>query len=296
MYVILGATGNTGGAIAASLLKAGKAVTAVGRDAAKLENLKNQGATIAIGDITDSAFLTKTFAGATAVYTLVPPNYGVTDWRAYTIKVATATTLALAAAKVPNVVNLSSIGAHLPEGAGPVSGLYYMEQMLNNIPNLNVLHLRAAYFMQNFYGSLGMFKHMHINGTPAGADAVSPIVHVRDIAAVAAERLLSLGYTGSNVEFVAGAEDLNFAEMTAIVGKGIGKPELAYVQFSREDNLNGMLGAGLPPEIAKGFAAMFDVIADGRMMDGYARTEANTTPTSLAWFAENELKYAYEAA
>ena len=39
---------------------------------------------------------------------------------------------------VKYVVNLSSVGAHLPEGAGPVSGLYRAEQALNELTNLSI--------------------------------------------------------------------------------------------------------------------------------------------------------------
>jgi hypothetical protein len=42
---------------------------------------------------------------------------------------------------------LSSYGAHVPQGTGPVTGLHTSEQKLNAIGGLNILHLRAAYFM-----------------------------------------------------------------------------------------------------------------------------------------------------
>ena len=123
MYIILGATGNTGSIIAENLLNAGKPVTVVGRDAAKLQRFQVQGATVAIGDLSDVDFLTNTFKGAQAVYTLIPPSWTTSDWRQYIINTATSITIALAKSGVKNIVNLSSQGAHLPEGAGPVSGL-----------------------------------------------------------------------------------------------------------------------------------------------------------------------------
>ena len=48
-----------------------------------------------------------------------------------------------------NVVVLSSVGAELPSGTGPVVGLYNLEQKLNQVVNANVLYLHCAYFMEN---------------------------------------------------------------------------------------------------------------------------------------------------
>ena len=296
MYIILGATGNTGSIIAENLLKAGKQVIVVGRDAAKLQKFKDQGATLAIGDLSDVNFLTNTFKGAKAVYTLIPPSWVVSDWRQYMINTATTITIALAKSGVENVVNLSSQGAHLPEGAGPVSGLYYMEQMLNAIPNLNVRHLRPGFFMQNLFGYIGMIKHMGIYGQSLKGDIKLPITHTRDIAEVATKNLLNLDFKGSSVEFVAGKADLSMNELTAIIGKGIGQPELPYITFSREDELAGMLQNGMSTTIAQGYSELFNAVNDSSYQDGYIRTDENTTPTSAEWFIENEFKQAFLAS
>lgn len=296
MYIILGATGNTGSIIAENLLNAGKPVTVVGRDAAKLQRFQVQGATVAIGDLSDVDFLTNTFKGAQAVYTLIPPSWTTSDWRQYIINTATSITIALAKSGVKNIVNLSSQGAHLPEGAGPVSGLYYMEQMLNAIPNLNVKHLRPGFFMQNLYGYIGMIKHMGIYGQSLKGDIKLPITHTRDIAEVATRNLLNLDFKGSSIEFVAGKADLSMSELTAIIGKGIGKPELPYITFSREDEFAGMLQNGMSTTIAQGYSDLFNTLNNGSYQDDYTRTAENSTPTTAEWFVENEFKHAFLAS
>lgn len=222
MYVILGGTGNTGKQIAETLLAAGKAVTIVSRDAAKAQDLVAKGAKVAVGDLHDSDFLTQTFRGATAVYSLVPPKWDVQDWRAFQIQIATSITLAVHSAKVPYVVNLSSMGAHLPEGAGPVSGLYYLEHMLNNLPGLNVLHLRPGYFYQNLYGFLDMIKHMGVLAQPLATDYAFTMAHTSDIANVAAQRLLALDFKGDTVQFISGPRNYSFGEAAALIGKATG--------------------------------------------------------------------------
>lgn len=292
MYVIVGATGNTGKRISEALLAAGKQVTVISRDAEKVKDLIAKGATAAIGDLHNVAFLAQTFKGAEAVYTLIPPKWDIQDWRAYQMQIATSLTLAIAQSGVKNVVNLSSQGAHLPEGAGPVSGLYYFEQMLNNVPNLDVLHLRPGYFFENLYGVKDMIQHMGILAQPLPAETKVTMVHTKDIAEVATQKLLALDFKGSSVQFIGGTGERTFGEITSIIGKAIGK-DVPYIVSSREDFINGMKGVGIPETIAVGYADLNRALNESSYQEGFQRSVDNSTPTSLEWFIENEYKYAF---
>ena len=68
MFVVTGATGNTGGVAAQTLLDAGRKVRVVARDAAKGEAWRKRGAEVAIADFADEAALGRAFAGAEGVY------------------------------------------------------------------------------------------------------------------------------------------------------------------------------------------------------------------------------------
>ena len=297
MYIITGATGNTGKEITEALLKAGKAVTVVGRSAERLQPLVAKGAVAAVGDLEDTAFLTKTFAGATAVYAVIPPKWDLTtNWRTYQRAIGKSITEAIRAAGVTKVVVLSSNGAHLPTGAGPVTGLYEFEQMLKEVPNLDILSLRAGYFMQNLFGLIGMIKGMGIFGYSLRNDVKVPLVHTKDIAEVGAKHLLALDFKGFQHVFVAGAADLTMDETAQILGKAIDKPELKYVTFSSADARAGMIQNGIPETIADGYNELFQSLNDGLYLNDYQRDANSTTPTSLEWFAENEFKYAYQQA
>ncbi|HXM16002.1 MAG TPA: NAD(P)H-binding protein, partial [Candidatus Eremiobacteraceae bacterium] len=83
MYVIVGATGNTGSVVAENLLARGEKVRGIGRDKEKLARLAAKGAETAAGELTDAAFLAKAFEGARAVYFMVPPNPMSNDYRAF---------------------------------------------------------------------------------------------------------------------------------------------------------------------------------------------------------------------
>ncbi len=294
MYVITGATGHTGKLISENLLAAGKPVKTIGRSAEKLADLVAKGATPAVGNLSDAGFLAEAFQGATAVYVMIPPKWDVTDWRAYQREQTATYVQALQAAKVKKVVLLSSQGAHLLNGAGPVSGVAELEQALRGIEGLDVLALRPGYFMENLFGSVGMIQHMGINGSALRSDVRFPIVHTRDIAAVATQRLLDLHFSGHTHEFIGGAADLTMQEVTTAIGRAIGKPELPYVVFSPADAKAGMMQSGLAETIADGYVELFDALNTGIYQEGYVRTPAITTPTTIDWFVENELKHAFK--
>lgn len=297
MYIVTGATGNTGHEVAAALLKAGKPVTVIGRSAERLQSLVDLGAIAAIGSLEDTDFLAHTFAGATAVYAMIPPKWDLQeDWRTFQRRMGRAIADAVQQAAVPYVVVLSSNGAQLPEGAGPVTGLHEFEQMLKAVPGLNTMSLRAGYFMQNFYGLMGMIKGMGMFGYSLHNDVKVPIVHTRDIAAVATKHLLALDFSGHQHVFVPGAADLTMDEVAVILGKAIGKPGLKYVPFSPEAARAGMIQNGIPATIADGYTELFGALNNGTYLNDYQRTPENTTPTTLEWFAEHEFGPAYAQA
>jgi uncharacterized protein YbjT (DUF2867 family) len=297
MYVITGATGNTGAEITEALLKAGKQVTVIGRSADKLKTFAEKGAKIAVGDLENTAFLTETFQGATAVYAVIPPKWDLTtDWRSYQRLIGNSIADAIKAAKVQKVVVLSSNGAHLSEGAGPVTGLYEFETTLKTIPNLDILSLRAGYFMQNFFGLIGMIKHVGFFGYSLRNDVKTPLVHTKDIAAAAVKHLLALDFTGFKTVFVSGAADLTMDEAVKILGNAIGKPDLKYVTFSQADARAGMIQSGIPETIADGYNELFNALNEGKYLNDYQRDAESTTPTSLEWFAKNEFAPAYNQA
>src|SRR6185503_5209591 len=193
-YVITGAAGNISKPLAEKLLNAGHDVTVISRSAENIKSLTDKGAKVAIGSVEDVEFLRKAFAGADAVYTMVPPKYDAPDMKAHIASVGKNFAEAIKANNIKYVVNLSSVGAHLPEGVGPVSGLYRVEQAMNDLKNTNIKHLRPVYFYTNFLGNTGMVKNMNIiGGNFGGGDFKMLLVHPNDVAEVAFKELSDLG-------------------------------------------------------------------------------------------------------
>lgn len=288
MYVIMGSTGNTGKPIVQALLKAGKKVRAISRDKAKVNELVASGAEAAVGDIADASFLTGAFEGATAVYAMIPPNFKTNDYRSYQNQMAESIASAIEGNGVRYAVTLSSVGAHLPEKAGVVQGLRDLELRLNRIPGLNVLHLRPSYFMENILGQIGMIKMMGFMSSPVKADLRFPMVATKDIAEVAARRLLKLDFQGvGNVHYVLGPRDVTYTEIARVVGQAIGKPDLKYMEASYEDAKLGMIqGWGLSENMANAMNEFVESMNEGRVLSDARRTSDTTTPTTIEQFAQ----------
>jgi uncharacterized protein YbjT (DUF2867 family) len=271
-YVVTGSLGNISKPLAEKLVAAGHDVMVVSSKAEKAEQIEALGAKAAIGSVEDVGFLTEAFMDADAVYTMVPPHFGASDWKKYIAGIGENYAKAIKASGVKNVVNLSSMGAHMPEGCGPVSGLFFVEKALNELEGVNVKHLRPGFFYTNFLGQIGMIKNMGIMGGNYGENATLVIVHPEDIADVAAEEMQNLSFKGKSIRNIASDEKTTH-EVAAILGKAIGKPEIPWVNFKDEDTLGGMLQAGIPKEIAKNYTEMGVAMRSGEMDSDYRKNK-----------------------
>ena len=286
-YAITGGAGHISKPLAEILLRAGHDVTVIGRSTENLKELTAKGATAAIGSVEDVGFLKKAFAGVNAVYTMVPSNLSATNWKEYIGQIGKNYAEAIRTNNINYVVNLSSIGAHLPEGVGPVSGLYRAEQALNKLTGVHIKHLRPSYFFSNFLANAGMVKHMSIiGGNFGGEDFKMTLADTNDIAEVAAEELLNLNFSGKTIRYIA-SDERNTSEIAQVLGKAIGKPGLPWVVFSNDQAFDGMLQAGLPAEIAKNYAEMGNAIQTGIMTEDYWKNHPSSFgKTKLEDFAK----------
>ncbi len=294
MYIITGASGNTGKRIAKNLLLANKKVTVVSRNIEHIQELIDLGALPAIGDLQDTAFLSALLKEATAAYLLIPPNFQTTDFRKYQFDTADALALAVENSGIKHVVALSSVGAHLEENSGVILGLHYFEQKLKKIKNLNSLAIRAGFFMQNFFGNIQIIKNMNIHGGfPINEDVAFGMIHTNDIADYAVKRMLALDFTGFNHQNLIGQRALSFKEATLVLGNSIGKPELPWVTFTYEDARNGMIGAGLSESLANLYIEFSKSINSGALIEDFHPSTNSVTSTSIEQFA-TEFAIAYQ--
>jgi uncharacterized protein YbjT (DUF2867 family) len=293
MIVITGATGNTGRPAAEALQAKGEKIRVIGRDASKLQPFVQKSAEALVGSVEDPAFLRKAFQGATAAYVMIPPEMHTSDYRGYQEKVVAAYAAAIADAKVPYIVTLSSIGADLTEKSGPILGLHHLETKLNAITGINVLHLRPAGFMENLFMSVQPLRTMGMLPGPAAGDTPQAMIAGRDIGAYAAERLHARDFSGSSVQELHGQRDVTMKEVASVVGNAIGKPTLGYMQVPFMMLEPALVQTGMQKNTAALLIEMWKSMNSGTLKLHEPRNAKNTTPTSIETFVTEIFAPAY---
>ena len=293
MYVVLGASGNTGHVVAKTLLSQGGKVRAFGRNATHLQALATEGAEIFTGDVTDAETLAKAFEGAKSAYVMIPPNAATDDYRGFQDRVSDAIASAARKAGVQNIVSLSSIGADKANGTGPVVGLHNLEQKLNQITGANLLHLRAGYFMENTLPQVGAIRMMGSAAGPLRPDLKLGMIATSDIGTIAAQALLGLAFRGRQTQEILGQRDLDYTEAAAIIGKAIGKPDLSYIQAPDSQIKAAMVQMGMSENLAGLILEMAGALNSGHMRALETRNTGNTTPTSFEKFVNETFLPAY---
>jgi uncharacterized protein YbjT (DUF2867 family) len=284
MFVLMGANGNITSKAATILLKQGHKVKVIGRKAESLAALKAAGAELALGDASNADFLTQAFKGATAVYTMIPPNYASNAFRAWQNQIGAAIAEAVARSGVTRVVNLSSIGGHLPDGTGPIAGLHDMEQKLNAIDGLDLLHLRPGYFMENHFNALGTILPFGVYADMIDGQIPIGTIATQDIAAVLARELANSRGTGSRALHLRSPKLITQDEAAAILGAAIGKPDLKHVKADPAQAKAGMTAHGLSQNMADLFEEMSVAISGNAFNQAFEQGPTEITPTTLdAW-------------
>lgn len=295
MFVVTGASGNTGSVVANTLLDNHKQVRVIGRKAEHLQQFTKRGAEAVVAELTDTIKLKQAFTGAEGVYAMIPPNPSAPDIFAYEDRITSSLVSALKDAKVRHVVALSSVGADKSSGTGLILALHRLEKALDSVPGLNTLHLRAGYFMENTLAQVGIIKGMGSAAGPVRADLKLPMIASHDIGIAAANGLLRLDFNGHQTRELLGQRDISYAEATAIIGKAIGNPGLQYRQLPDEQLRPNLASMGMSPNFIDLLLEMSAALNAGHVKALESRTAKNTTPTSFERFVAERFVPAYQA-
>ena len=220
MFVVVGATGNTGSAVVETLLNRKQPVRIVVRSAEKAASWNAKGAEVAVASLEDVPAMTKALEGASGLYLLVPPNYGATAWLSEQRQRMDQAAEAVKASGVPHVVFLSSIGAHIAKGTGPIQAARYGEQALGAVAK-HLTVLRPCYFMDNWAPGIGMAKGQGVLPTFIAPMAKVPMISTKDIGRVGAEQLMA-GGKGRQVIELAGPEEYSPNDVAVALGQILG--------------------------------------------------------------------------
>jgi uncharacterized protein YbjT (DUF2867 family) len=227
MFVVVGATGNTGSVVAETLLKEKRPVRVVVRSADKGAQWRAKGADVVVATLDDVPSLVTAFKGAKGVYLLVPPNYGAEAWLADQKKRMDQAVEAVKKSGISHVVYLSSIGAQLPVGTGPIRAVHYGEGKLEGaVKHLTIL--RPPSFMENWAPVIAAAKAQGVLPTFLAPTARIPTMSTRDIGRIGAEQLIA-GGQGRKLLELAGPKEYSPDQAAAALGAILGKPVTAQL-------------------------------------------------------------------
>ena len=221
MFVVMGATGNTGSAVVETLLNKKQPVRVIVRSADKGAGWKAKGADVAVASLDDVSAMTEAFKGATGLYLLVPPNYGAEAWLADQRQRMDRAAEAVQKSGVDHVVFLSSVGGHLHGGTGPIRAASYGEYALGCIAKRLTI-LRPCYFMENWAPVIGAAKAQGVLPTFIAPQAKIPMMSTKDIGRIGAEQLMTGGY-GKQIVEMAGPEEYSPDQAASALSQILGK-------------------------------------------------------------------------
>ncbi|MEL6117758.1 NmrA family NAD(P)-binding protein [Photobacterium sp. SP02] len=263
LYVVTGATGRTGSAVAKTLLDAGKRVRVVVRDEPAGDVWTTLGAEVAVADFSDGFALCRAFSGADGVYIVSPPQYSSADL--FSQARAMAHTIAAAAkeAKLAKIVALSSIGAEQAEGTGWIA----MNRMLETSfidTGLPVTFLRAAYFMENWRPLVKMaVLQRQLPSFLSPLNQKFPMIATEDIGRIAAEALCE-NWLGVRVIDLEGPDRYSPNDVAEYVSLKFGKA-IQPVSIPESDWVQSIAGQGFSAAAIDGFIEMTQGLNSGHI-------------------------------
>jgi len=262
MYIVTGATGHTGRAVAETLLGQGKPVTVVVRDSKKAGSWKEKGAKIAQATLEDSSSMKRVLTGAEGAYLLVPPKYGASNFIEDRRHVTDALAGAVRASRIPHIVLLSSVGGHLPLGTGPILSNHYAEAALGGAaPNVTIL--RPSYFIENWESSIGAVQTEGVLYSFLEPQRKIPMIATLDIGRNAAEYLVNPA-RGRRIVEMAGPEDYSPEDIAAALASLLGRP-VRVQGLPLSAMAAALTSAGLSADVARLFEEMTGGINSGHV-------------------------------
>lgn len=296
--IVTGSSGKISQPLTATLIAQGHQVTVISSDPKKQTAIETLGAAAAIGSIADVNFLTNTFKGADAVYSMIPLSFTEPDLGAYMLQMAQNYAQALKEAGIKRIVVMSGWAADLVKGEN-------VEHIFDDL-NASITIMRPGSFYTNFYqsmdmikgkGLVGKFLTLRYSGLWAlltgktgllmgnyGGDDRIVFVSPKDIADAVAEEL-PLQPKEKTIRYV-GSEEMTCNEAANIIGSAVGKPWLKWVLLSDKEMLQGLKMAKLPEKLAETLVEMQAAMHSGKTLENFHKNKPKMGKVKLADFAK----------
>ncbi|MCB0193606.1 MAG: NAD(P)H-binding protein [Anaerolineae bacterium] len=286
--VVTGSLGHISRPLTEALVQKGHAVTVISSTPKRRKEIEALGAAAAIGTMEDADFLTATFTDADAVYCMIAAhNYFDANFDLMTTASSIAHNYkqAIQQTDVKRVIHLSSIGAHTDKNNGILRFHHLAENILRELPaDVAIKHLRPVAFYYNLYGFVDTIKRQGVMASNYGADDQVPWVSPLDIAAVAAEEIVT-PFKGRTIHYIA-SDEPTCNKIASTLGAAIGQPDLQWIVIPDEQMQNRMIAAGMNPVIAEGLVKMQASMHTGELFEDYYRNRPVLGPIKIEDFAE----------
>lgn len=264
MFLVAGVTGQTGSAVAETLLAQGKPVTVIARNTKNAEPWRARGAKIAETELDNTEAMTRALSGAEGAYLLIPPDYGRSGFLESRKRIADAMARAVKASGIPHIVVLSSIGAQVPEGTGLILVNRYAEEVLAPAAP-NVTLLRPGFFLENWAPNLPAAQAEGVLHSFSPADKKKVMNSVVDVGRIGAETLLSPA-RGRRVVDIAGPQEYSSNDIAQAISAEIGREvRVVEVPVSAAAGIV-RAAAGMSEDAAQLFAEMQQAANEDRLL------------------------------
>jgi uncharacterized protein YbjT (DUF2867 family) len=274
IYVVTAATGRIGGRVARGLLEDRHDVHVIGRNPERLRALADLGARVFRGDVRDASFVEESFQGADVAFLLVPGNRTTRDFRRYFGDVGTNYVNALRNTSVHSAIFISTIGAHDDRYRGLILVHADVERSLEEVLDLNMLHLRAAAFFENLFYWLPLTRARGALVSPISPDATLDLASTSDVAAVALRFLQELEFRGKRAVELRGREPLTMREIAKRVSKQLGQ-SFPVEHTTRDEDIAYLIARGMSHDFANLMNDTWDTFSR------YGQLRAEPAPDSV---------------
>jgi uncharacterized protein YbjT (DUF2867 family) len=289
MIVMTTPTGQIGSQVLENLLDTGEALRVIVRDAAHLSSEAHERVEIVVGSHSDAGVVDAAFAGADAVFWLVPPNPVAASVEDAYVGFTRPAAEAFKKHAVKRVVAVTALGRGTPwaDRAGYVTASLAMDDLIAST-GVALRGLANPSFMDNIARQAEAIRKQGMFFSPISGERKLPSVATRDIATAAARLLLEDSWSGVDEVPLLGPEDLSFNDMAEIISEVLGT-EVRFQQTTFEAYKARFVELGMSEAMAQGMTDMAWAKNEG-LDNAVQRTPENSTPTSFRQWSEEVLK------
>ncbi|MER8012640.1 NAD(P)H-binding protein [Streptomyces sp. NPDC094149] len=291
MFVITTPTGQIGRHVVDRVLAREQPVRVIVRDPGRLSPEVRERAEVVQGSHTDPGVLMKAFAGAEAVFWVIPPDHRTVNLERHYVDATRSASEAIVSLGVDRIVMVSTMGHGIEKNAGHLSAARAAEELIAGT-GVKSRALRPPFFMENLLRQVDAIRGQGTFFLPSDRNRTLALVATRDIAARGAELLLDGTWSGQGGVPVVSPDSLTPDDMAEVLSDVLERP-VQYQQVPIDAYKSMMLEHGASEASAQGVADMAVAQNEGAY-DEEHRT-AQPSPTGFSQWCEEVLRPAFLA-